>query len=340
MSQRTVPALALAAASLAFLALGGCGSESTESFKFASSSIKPETSKGAGVGEAPPEAAQPGGGAAAVAKAPVEDRKIIYTANLDIIVKDLDEATRAVESHLAANRGRVVRSEARSDAGARRTRTFTLEVPVANFNTLVDRLKEIGTPERDAVDSQDVTEEYVDIKARLKNLREQEDKLNELLKEKRKEEKLEDVIKVSDRIYEVRQVIERVEGRMKYLESKAAFSTVNLTLREIKDYQPPTAPTFGNRVSHTFEVSWESFTAFLKNAALAAVAIVPWLPILLPLGLIGFLGIRRMARVSSVRHAPPHAPRAMTAHDAVADLQGLREEEQPPGNEHPSRPEG
>ncbi|HSQ58295.1 MAG TPA: hypothetical protein VLM40_21420, partial [Gemmata sp.] len=91
---------------------------------------------------------------------------------------------------------------------------------------------------------------------------------------------------------------------------------------------------------HTFEVSWESFTAFLKNAALAAVAIVPWLPILLPLGLIGFLGIRRMGRVSSVRHAPPHAPRAMTAHDAVADLQGLREEEQPPGNEHPSRPEG
>ncbi len=341
MSRRTLLALGLVVTTIASLGPGGCGQSAGPSGSAPAVMKEP-----AGEGAIKQEAGQPpaGGDAAAAAKAPVQERKIIYTATLDIIVKDLDEAARAVDQLLAAHKGRIVRSEARSDTGARRTQTFTLEVPVANFNTLVNALKEIGTAERDAVDSQDVTEEYVDIQARLKNLREQEDKLNELLKEKRKDEMLEDVIRVSDRIYEVRGQIERVEGRMKYLETKSAFSTVNLTLREIKDYQPPTAPTFDNRVSRTFEESWEAFVTFLENVALAAVAITPWLPLLLPMALVGFLILRKLWRManapsSAVPRARPARPsRAASAHDAAADVQVIEDDEPPPPPSEPRPP--
>jgi hypothetical protein len=229
----------------------------------------------------------------AAPKAALVERKIIYTAHLDVIVKDLDEATREVERRRGSFKGRVAKSEARSDAGARRIATFTLEVPVDQFRGLVAALKDLGTPDRDSVDSQDVTEEYVDVQARIKNLRQQEDKLNELLQEKRKEEKLEDVIRLSDRIYEVRQVVERAEGRLKYLEARAAFSTVNLTLREIKDYQPPTAPTFGDRVGHTFRGSWESLVGLAEGVTLVAVALGAWLPLLVPTGLVGLVLVRK-----------------------------------------------
>jgi hypothetical protein len=243
------------------------------------------------------------GGDVGAKTAPV-DRKIIYTAKIDLIVKDLEVAAKAVDEKLALHTGRLVRSETRSDSGARRTATYTLEVPVDKFRGLVAALKELGVPERDGVDSQDVTEEFVDVQARLKNLRQQEDKLNELLKEKRKEEKLEDIIRVSDRIAEVRQQAERVEGRLKYLEARAAFSTVTLTLREVADYKPPTAPTFADRVSRTFGGSWDALLAFGEGVVMFVVAISVWLPLLIPGALVGVWALRRAVRLVNAANQP------------------------------------
>jgi hypothetical protein len=292
------------------LATAGCGGGAPQAARY-----QREGAPAGGpdvAGEAAPAAKQaapnaPPGGDAAAKAAPV-DRKIIYTAKLDLVVKNLDEARKAVDDKLAAHAGRLVRSETRSDAGARRTATCTLEVPVEKFHGLVAALKEVGVPERDAVDSQDVTEEFVDVQARLKNLRQQEDKLNDLLKEKRKEEKLEDVIRVSDRIAEVRQQVERVEGRLKYLESRAAFSTVTLTLREVADYRPPTAPTFPDRVSRAFHDSWDALVSFVEGVALFAVAVSVWLPLLIPAGLVAVWLLRRLVRTVNAA-TTPGAPR-------------------------------
>jgi hypothetical protein len=105
---------------------------------------------------------------------------------------------------------------------------------------------------------------------------------------------------VSDRIFEVRQQIERVEGRLKYLETMTALSTVDLTLREVKDYKPPTAPTFGDRVGRTFADSWDALVNFAEGVALFAVTLTPWLPILVPATLAGVWLIRRRRRTVAV----------------------------------------
>jgi hypothetical protein len=246
-------------------------------------------------GVADPAAAGPQAPPAAQAQ---QQPMIVYTATLDVVVKDLDAALSEVEKLVAGHKGFVAKSEARGGPGSPRVATFTLRVPVAGYEPLKAGLLALGHAERNAVETQDVTEEFVDVEARIKNLREQEAKLNELLKEKRKEEKLEDVIKVSDRIYAVRGDIERAQGRRNYLLNRVQLSTIHLTLREVKDYKPPTAPTFGTRARETFDASWEAVVGFGEWLALTAVALAPWAPLWLPCLLLGVWGVRRVARAS------------------------------------------
>lgn len=273
----------------------GCGG-AHETFSTIGSSVKVSDDAAAPAGK---QAAAPPAGAVAVKAVPTPaERKIIYTGSIDLVVTNMDEVLPQVEKVVATQKGYVAKSEVREDSGKRRTATFSLRIPVENFTGARDGLLALGTPERNAVDSQDVTEEFVDVQARIKNLKEQEDKLNELLKEKRKEEKLEDIIKVSDRIAQVRGEVERVQGRLNYLANMTAMATINLTMREVKDYKPPTAPTFGNRIRSTFERSWEALVEFGQGVVLFAVGISLWLVVLVPLGLAARAAVRRRRRAA------------------------------------------
>jgi hypothetical protein len=258
----------------------------------------PEPAKKDAGGGAPPDAA--------VVKASPTPPMIVYTATLDVIVKDLEVAGPEVEKLVAGHNGFVAKSEVKSDSGTRRTATYTLRVPVAAFTPLKQGVLALGTPERNSVDTQDVTEEFIDVEKRIKNLMEQEAALNELLKEKRREEKLEDIIKVSDRIYLVRGDIERAQGRRNYLQNRVQLSTIYVTLREIKDYKP-TATTFGTRISDTFRKSWEGLVDFGEGSVLVAVSLAPWAPIWVPALVALVWAGRRLIRQS--RESAPEAER-------------------------------
>ncbi len=280
-------------------ALAGCGGKSDAPGAPPGGAAKEQAAGGA---------KNEGGADPAAMNAVPPSPMIIYTATLDVIVKDLDAATPEVEKLVAAQKGFVAKSEVKGDAGARRTAVYTVRVPVAGFGALKDGLLALGIAERNVVDTQDVTEEFVDVEARIKNLKEQEAKLNELLKEKRKEEKLEDVIKVSDRVFLVRGDIERAQGRRNYLQNRVQLSTVTVTLREVKDYKPPTAPTFGSRIRDTFENSWDALVGFGSGVVLFAVGLAPWTPIWLPALLAGVWAYRRRKRFAREAERPPPAP--------------------------------
>lgn len=288
--------LAAIACFLLILGLSGCGG--SPSPKNAS---LPAGSEAQREGEASPEAKA----ALKAASAPAQ-RKIIYTASIVVVVKDLEEAIPRIEGLVAAHKDAfIARSEITGDVGSRRNAIYTLRVPVDALQSARDVLLSLGSVERNALDSQDVTEEFVDVQARLKNFKEQEDKLSELLKEKRKEEKLEDIIKVSDRIAEVRRDVERVQGRLNYLSNMTALATINLTLREIKDYKPPTARTFWDKITGRFGESWQALVDFCQEFVLVLVGLVPWLPVLIPAGFVLAWGVRRYRRRARAHPAPP-----------------------------------
>ena len=241
-------------------------------------------------------------------------RKIIYTATVDVVVENLDTARAEVEKLLSKYEAYVAKSDVRNDPGTRRVATYTLRVPVDQFRTMMDGLLALGTPERNAVDSQDVTEEFIDVQARLKTLKAEEEVLNKLLKESGSRD---DVLKTREQIRLIRSDIERAQARLDYLSKLTALSTINLTLKEIKDYKPPTTPTFTERVSRRFGGSWESLISFIQDLALFAVGTAPWLPILIPLGIGGFWMMRRISRAANT--TPRHLAHRMdsSAHFVV-----------------------
>jgi hypothetical protein len=281
---------------LALLGVTTLGSNANSTFSFVGSSIRPVGT----VASAPAAAGRADGQAAPAAAAndpnpaapPVQaERKIIYTATLEVVVKDLDAATAGVTKLLADSPGSyVAKSEQRTDSGARRTATYTLRVPADRFRPLIDGLAALGHAERNALDSQDVTEEFVDTQARLRNLKKEEETLNKLLEQSGSRD---EVLRTRAEIRAIRGEIERSQARLDYLTKLTALSTVNLTLREIKDYTPPTAPTFGDRAGSTFGASWAALEAFGKNAALVAVALAAWLPVLIPVGIGAWVLSRR-----------------------------------------------
>src|SRR5262245_29727711 len=81
------------------------------------------------------------------------ERKIVYRATLDLIVTNLDDAVPQVEKLVAEHKGYIAKSEVRGDTGSRRTATFVLRVPSDSLPAVRDRLRGLGTPERDANDS-------------------------------------------------------------------------------------------------------------------------------------------------------------------------------------------
>jgi hypothetical protein len=293
------------------------------SFSFVGSAIRPTADAGprAPAEAAPQPPAPPAKVEPAALKAEPADRKIIYTARVDLVVKNLDDAEKQVDDLLAANGGRLVRSESRGDAGAKRTASYTLEVPSQKFRALVGGLRKMGVPERDSVDSQDVTEEYVDLQVRVKHLKAEEENLLKILTEKTRT--VEEALSIRRQIQPLREAIERAEGRQKFIEAKAALSTVTLHLREEANYVPPTVepppspPTFGERAAGTFTGSWNALVAVGQALALVAVAVGPWLPFVVPLGFVGYWVARRLggqvapqavrvpAADGSIGHAPP-----------------------------------
>ncbi|QJW99821.1 DUF4349 domain-containing protein [Frigoriglobus tundricola] len=281
----------------------------------------------------------------AVVNAAPQAQMIICTATIDLVINDLDAAAPVVDKLVAEQKGFVAKSEVKGDSGRRRTASYTIRVPVGGFGALKNGLLGLGVPERNVVDTQDVTEEFVDVEARIKNLKEQEDKLNELLKEKRKEEKLEDVIKVSDRVFLVRGDIERAQGRRNYLRNRVALSTINVTLREVKDYKPPTAPTFGSRIRDTFGSSWDALVDFGSGIVLVAVALAPWTPLWLPVLVVTWALLRRARRAwneerareaaAQAKRERPRRPRG-TAEESDAQTAGGGEPVDPPGGPQPA----
>ena len=228
------------------------------------------------------------------------DRKIVYTGQLDLVVKNLDAAEKQADELLSAAGGRLISSESRGDAGSKRTAAFRLEVPVAKFREFVAGLRKLGVPERDKVESSDLTSEYVDIVARVKNMKAEEENLLKLLAERARS--VEESLAIRRQIQPLREQIEVAEGRQKFIEGRAALSTVTLNLREEANYVPPTVdpppapPTFGDRVSKTFSASWGMLVTFGEGLALFGVALGPWLAVLLPVGFLGWLTARRFRR--------------------------------------------
>jgi hypothetical protein len=233
-------------------------------------------------------AAKDGQGQPAQEKMP---RKIIYTAMINLIVEDFTKADQDLIQLVKTYKGYVISSEVSGSPGAPRTGQWKVRVPIDQFDPFRAALAKLGEPERSSTDSQDVTEEYYDVEARIKTKKAEEASLLKLLENTTG--KIEDILAVRRELSRVREEIERHQGRLQVLAKLTAMSTLTINLRERSSYQPPEAADFGTTVGRTFSDSWLALVGLGKGVVIFVTALIPWLPVLALVGVPIFLLTRR-----------------------------------------------
>ena len=225
------------------------------------------------------------------------ERRIIQTATIDLVVKDIEVVRPEVEKIVAEFKGYIAKSDVTGQSGRLRSATWTLKIPVGDYRAAVGRIVALGQAMRNSSDSQDVTEEFVDLQGRVKNLKVEEEALNRLVKEAAV--RLEDIFKIREQIKIVRGEIERAEGRVKYLGTMASLSTITLQAKEEVPYAPESpvaAASFGEQIDSRFAYSWGSLVAAGKSLTLFLVSVAPWLPFWLVGGYLAYRVLRRAGR--------------------------------------------
>jgi hypothetical protein len=235
-------------------------------------------------------------------------RKIIYTANVDLVVDDFDKAVEEVHKLMTAHAAYVARSEVRGSPGVPRSGTWTIRVPVDSFPDFVNAVAGLGELRRNATDSEDITDKFYDLAARIKNDEAEEAALRKLLEKASDKDVL---LALRKELRAIRGEIEQQKGQLERWSKETQLATVNLTLVDRKDYVAPLAPSFGGAIGRTFEGSVEAMLSVGKGLVLAAVALAPWL---VPLGILALV-----ARVAWRRYRPRRVANAITV---VPDAEG------------------
>jgi len=228
------------------------------------------------------------------------DRKIVRTANLELEVEDVSAAVREVEGAAVAAGGFVSESNVfidqpePDDGGSveapRRTQTatVTIRVPAGEYGGVMEQLRGIAKQIRsERSEASEVTEEYTDLEARLRNLEATEASYLELLTGAGE---IPDILLVQDRLSQVRLEIEQVQGRINLLDNLTDLATITIQL------SLPAAAVGGggkNWAQKAWDVAWEGSQETAK--ALGSIAIVGGVALLwlaIP-ALVGFAAWRR-----------------------------------------------
>ncbi len=179
-----------------------------------------------------------------------------------------------------------------------------MRVPAAEFDAVVSEIHAVGgRVKEEKITGQDVTEEYIDLEARLRTKKALEAQFIEIMKSARK---VSDALEVQSEMAEVRTEIERLEGRRRFLENQSSLSTIKITL------QPP-APLISANTSGFLHSLRQAFGEGLDVAAAitlglirVAIALIPvLLLILLPIALAVRLLRRRSRRWPFTEKAAP-----------------------------------
>jgi Domain of unknown function (DUF4349) len=247
-------------------------------------------------------------------------RKIIYDAQVDLVVESVDPVAKKVGTLVQDARGYIAEQTVAGSPGSQRSMHWRFRIPVEQFDSFAEAIVALGELERNNRTSQDVTEQYYDIEARIKNKRVEEQTLNKILQER--SGKLEDVLKIEIELSRVRGEIEQLEGKIRVLENLASLATLTLNIRERDKFAPP-APVvadFRTQISRTWDGSLLDLVNLGKAFVLWAVGWAIWIPFLLASALIAWvLGrwllrvfIRNLPRLVALARTPIVAPRTPT----------------------------
>ncbi len=228
---------------------------------------------------------------------------IARTASLKISAKDFKSARAGVDRIIASFHGFAASMTINNAVGEPQSLNAELHFPSAQCDAALAALKALGRVEQEQQGGEEVTAQVVDLDARLKNARETETRLQDILKTRTG--KVSDVLEVENQIAETRQGIEQMEGEQKALRDRITFSAITLDLHE--EYQASLEtndPSAGRRIRNAVV---DGFRAAAEGSLALLVFLLNAGPSLLLAAIILFWPVRkalRRLRNSSAAPAP------------------------------------
>ena len=226
---------------------------------------------------------------------------IARTARLRIRATDFEAARPIVDRVVASTGGLVGRVDVSGSRGDARTLTATLHIPAAQLDAAMSTLKSIGRVVDEAQSGEDVTEQVVDVTARLANARNTEKRLTDLLQKRTGD--LADVLAAEREIARVREEIERLDAQRQTLGRRVTYATLNLEIVE----EPRATLNLGPRpVPGRFRDALVTGVTDATDTALGlAVLVIQILPSLLLWGAVLYWPLRAALRWA---HRPRSEP--------------------------------
>ena len=183
------------------------------------------------------------------------ERKFIKEGRVEFETGNLNTTRKTIFETVSKYKG-YVSSDQEYKSPGRKSNTVVIRVPADNFDNLLnDATKGVDKFESKEINVKDVTEEFLDIQARLKTKKELEWRYIDLLKQAKT---VTEILEIERQIGELRADIESVEGRLKYLQDRVSFSTLTMTFYETT----PNETVFGQKFKNGFTNGWDNLIWF------------------------------------------------------------------------------
>lgn len=222
-------------------------------------------------------------------------RKVIQNGDITLSVKYYEPFYKALKKQLVAVSGYVAEIHITRGSDSVSSAEIRFRIPPDKVDPMISWLAEQGIVVSENVTAEDISEQYYDLKSRLENAKRFEARLLEMLRTQTGE--LTDVVLVEEKLNQVREQIETMEGRMRMYDNLVDLATFALHVKVEERYVAPHTPTFFERGT----AAWHNSTAALKQTAQAltilAIMFTPWTLLLLVIGLIvRYVWLRRRLR--------------------------------------------
>lgn len=214
--------------------------------------------------------------AAQVAPAgPNIERKVIDTVHLNLRVDSVDTIARQLPPTVDAVKGYIADSQITQSF---HSGTWTIRIPSPQLPEFLEGVKQWGVVQSQRTTAEDVTEQFIDVTARLASKRVEEERLLKLLQEGTGT--LADVLAVEQQLQRVRQEVEQAQGRVRYLEHATEYATVHLTVHELFGVSWADGQPLSAQVTAVVRSSINILLLLARGLVLVTAALIPWLIVL------------------------------------------------------------
>lgn len=231
--------------------------------------------------------------------------KMIYSAYVEMESTTFEEAMEAVNT-LTESCGGYFEASSMSDRGSTRSATYTVRVPADQYRTFLRTAGTLCHVTYQEESSQDVSETYYDTAGRLTTQQTKLARLQELLAEA---SHMDDIIVLENEISDTEEMIDRLSGTLRRYDALVSYSTIDITLREVKVYTevPVVTETFASRMGTAFRSGLRSIGDALADLAVALAYCWLWIVIIAAIVVIVLLATKkkRQERREKKKNAPP-----------------------------------